>query len=350
MSHDDITMFTNKRILIIGGTGSLGKGIVHRLISCRHGRPDSVTVFSRDEAKQLYMRRLFSDIVDKKILRFRIGDIRDFMAIQLALQNIDIVFNAAAMKQVPNCEYFPDEAVATNVTGPLNIIRAIAVNNLAVETVIGISTDKACHPVNVMGMTKALQERILTGANLHLHRTRLICTRYGNVLGSRGSVIPLFHRQIKAGGPVTITNAKMTRYFLSLEHAVDTLMATYRLGRPGDIFVPQIPAVQIRSLAECLISERPINIEVIGCRPGEKIHEILISQEEAERTIEVERYYVVRASLPELQDGPRKRSALMGEYSSQSNTMNRAELLDMLTHNRLRVEDAPDFGGFFEST
>jgi FlaA1/EpsC-like NDP-sugar epimerase len=360
VTRDAKTMFDGKRILVTGGTGSLGKVLVARLLSGRYGRPESVTVFSRDEAKHYDMRILFSrltaaseDVIysdHERILRFRIGDVRDFGAVQQVLKHTDIVFNAAALKQVPNCEYFPAEAIATNVGGPLNITRAIATDHLPVESVIGISTDKACHPVNVMGMTKALQERIFISANMDAHDTRLICARYGNVLASRGSVIPLFHSQIKLGGPVTITTREMTRYFLSLEQAVDTVIDAYRLGQPGDIFIPRVPSSRIELLAECLIGDRPIEIKEIGIRPGEKIHEILVAEDEAERTVECENYYVIRPSLPELQDRLPSKPALSTEYSSRSDVMSRDQLMAMLIANRLRVEDAPDFNALFGST
>src|SRR5262245_11682058 len=307
------TLFEGKNILVTGGTGSLGKVLVHRLLSGKHGRPASVIVFSRDEAKQYDMRILFAQLAaasedviyrdHEKILRFRIGDVRDFAAVSQALLGIDIVFNAAALKQVPNCEYFPYEAVATNISGPLNITRAIASLGFPVEAVIGISTDKACHPVNVMGMTKAIQERAWISANLTCPHTRLISARYGNVLASRGSVLPLFHSQIKAGGPVTITSRDMTRYFLSLDQAVDIIVDTYRIGRPGETIIPRVPSSNIAMLAECLIGDRPIEITEIGIRPGEKVHEILIAEDEAERTIARDKYYVIRPALPELADG-----------------------------------------------
>ena len=205
----------NKRVLITGGTGSLGKVLVRRLLCEELGRPRQIIVFSRDEAKQHFMRLEYmnrgqatDEVIYRNfeaILAFRIGDVRDYHSVAAALSNVDVVFNAAALKQVPTCEYFPFEAVQTNIGGPENIVRAIREHHLAVETVIGISTDKACKPVNVMGMTKAIQERVFISANLDLPHTRFICARYGNVLASRGSVIPLFHDQIGRGGPVTLT-------------------------------------------------------------------------------------------------------------------------------------------------
>ena len=355
----DASLFDGKRILVTGGTGSLGKVLVRRLLSGLHGRPESVTVFSRDEAKHYDMRLLFDriaaaseDVVYQdhaKTLRFRLGDVRDFNAVQQALAGVDVVFNAAALKQVPNCEYFPGEAIATNVGGPLNITRAIAAAKLPVETVIGISTDKACHPVNVMGMTKAMQERILIAANLDSPGTRMICARYGNVLASRGSVVPLFHHQIRSGGPVTITTSEMTRYFLSLEQAVDTVIDAYRFGEAGDIVIPRVPASGIRMMAECLIGDRDIPIRELGIRPGEKIHEILIADDEAERTVARENYYAIRPSLPEFSEGAPIVPVLHAEYSSRDHVMDREQLMTMLRFNRLRIEDEPDFTTMFGS-
>ena len=207
------------------------------------GTPRKIIVLSRDEAKQHEMRvsyltsKVPTDEVIynnfRRLLEFRIGDVRDFHSVSSALQNVDVVFNAAALKQVPSCEYFPYEAVMTNISGPENIVRAIRELRLPIETVVGISTDKACKPVNVMGMTKALQERVFLTANIDCPGTRFICVRYGNVLASRGSVIPLFHEQIRTGGPVTITTEDMTRFLLSLDQAVDTVFAALKGALAG---------------------------------------------------------------------------------------------------------------------
>jgi UDP-glucose 4-epimerase len=208
-------------------------------------------------------------------LRFIIGDIADENAVRSALQGADVVFNAAALKQVPSCEYFPSQAVRTNVIGADHIVRVIRQHRLPVQTVIGISTDKACKPVNVMGMTKAIQERIFVQANLDCGDTRFVAARYGNVLASRGSVVPLFLDQASRGGPLTITTPDMTRFLLSLDQAVDTIFEAVRLGQPGETYIPRVPSAKVIDIAEALIGERKIGTEITGIRPGEKIHEIL---------------------------------------------------------------------------
>ncbi|HEX5964517.1 MAG TPA: polysaccharide biosynthesis protein, partial [Pyrinomonadaceae bacterium] len=248
-------MLTGKRVLVTGGTGSLGKVLVRRLLSGEMGVPKQITVFSRDEAKQHSMRlaferlRIATDEVIyhnfERLLQFRIGDVRDPHSVATALNDADVVFNAAALKQVPSCEYFPYEAVQTNITGAENIIRAIRESRIPVETVVGVSTDKACKPVNVMGMTKAIQERLFVRANLDAEQTRFIGVRYGNVLASRGSVIPLFHEQIRHGRPITITTSDMTRFLLSLEQAVDTIFAALREGARGEIYIPRVPSAKV---------------------------------------------------------------------------------------------------------
>jgi len=336
--------FEGKRVLITGGTGSLGKVLVKRLLNGAHGVPASVTVFSRDEAKQHFMRLHYQQrtvATDEVIfrnfqqrLRFRIGDVRDYASLAAALCDTDIVFNAAALKQVPSCEYFPWEAVRTNVEGAHNIVRAISELGLPVQCVVGISTDKACKPVNVMGMTKALQERVFIQANLSCRKTRFVCARYGNVLASRGSVIPLFLEQIKHGGPVTITTPDMTRFLLTLEDAVDTIIAAVEHGEPGDTFIPRVPAARIVDIAQALIGDRPIKTEIVGVRPGEKIHESLISEEEATRTVTKESWYVVRPMLPELV-ASMPVSALDGEYSSDRDLLTSEQARELLLRNNL---------------
>ncbi len=238
---------------------------------------------------------------------------------------------------MPTCEYFPFEAVQTNIVGAENIVRAILTLNLPVETVVGISTDKACKPVNMMGMTKAIQERIFIRANLDSPRTRFVCVRYGNVLASRGSVIPLFHEQIRSGGPVTITTPEMTRFLLSLDDAVDVIFAAVRGGQRGETYIPRIPAARVVDIAHVLIGDRPIDVQVIGVRPGEKVHEILVSEEEAHRTTERDGYYVILPILPELQTVETGARPLCDEYSSADDLMAAEPLRDFLERHQLLI-------------
>ncbi|PYS46228.1 MAG: polysaccharide biosynthesis protein [Acidobacteria bacterium] len=342
-------MLTDKSIVVTGGTGSLGKVLVRRLLSGEMGLPRRITVFSRDEAKQHHMRlayqhrRAATDEVIyhnfEQLLQFRIGDVRDLHSVATVLRGADVVFNAAALKQVPSCEYFPFEAVQTNITGAENIVRVIRENHLPVETVVGISTDKACKPVNVMGMTKAIQERLFVCANLDCPDTRFICVRYGNVLASRGSVIPLFHEQIRRGGPVTITTTEMTRFLLSLEQAVDTIFAALSEGERGETYIPRVPSARVVDIAEVLINGRPVKTVVTGIRPGEKTHEILVSEEEAHRTMERGSYYVITPMLPELKSVDELKSPLQKEYSSADDIMSKSDLLELLKKHELLADD-----------
>jgi UDP-glucose 4-epimerase len=342
-------MLSSKTILVTGGTGSLGKVLIRRLLSGEMGTPRKIIVLSRDEAKQHEMRLSYlnskastDEIIYnnfKRLLEFRIGDVRDFHSVSSALQGVDIVFNAAALKQVPSCEYFPYEAVRTNISGPENIVRAIRELKIPVETVVGISTDKACKPVNVMGMTKAIQERIFITANLDCTHTRFICVRYGNVLASRGSVIPLFHEQILSGGPVTITTSDMTRFLLSLDQAVDTIFAALRNAKRGETYIPRVPSSKVTDIAAVLIGDRRIKTIITGIRPGEKIHEILVSEEEAHRTIERGDYYVIQPILPELCDADEKYIPLGHEFSSKDNVMAPREVKKTLAKFDLMVKE-----------
>jgi FlaA1/EpsC-like NDP-sugar epimerase len=330
----------DKRILVTGGTGSLGQTLVRRLLTGEMGKPTKITVFSRDEAKQHEMRLDFmhrktatDEIIyenSQQILKFRIGDVRDYSSLAAAMREADVIFNAAALKQVPTCEYAPFEAVQTNVIGAYNIVRAIRENNLKIETVVGISTDKACKPINVMGMTKALQERILIEANRDLPDTRFICVRYGNVIASRGSVVPLFIEQIRNGGPVTITLPEMTRFLLSLDKAVDTIFAAVREANRGETYVPKVPSAKVVDIAKALMNEQKVEIVFIGIRPGEKIHEIMVSEEEVYRTVERNGYYVILPILPELRKEKNIQPALKGEYSSQHGNLSIDEIKKLL--------------------
>lgn len=327
-----------KNVLVTGGTGSLGHAVVRRLLTGELGVPARVTVFSRDEAKQHDMRLSFlrrreatDDIIYRnstQVLRFVIGDMRDYPSVLQAVRDAHLVIHAAALKQVPSCEYFPFQAVQTNLIGTQHLVQAVRDNRTSVETVVGISTDKACKPINVMGMTKAIMERILIEANLE-SGVRFACVRYGNVVASRGSVVPLFLDQIAQGGPVTLTMKEMTRFLLTLDQAVDTVFAAIRSGQAGETWVPKAPAARVEEIADVMIGGRPMEKVFIGIRPGEKIHELMVSEEECYRTVERDGYYVIRPMLPELR-GEERPAALTGEYSSEVITVHARELEPLL--------------------
>jgi UDP-glucose 4-epimerase len=329
-----------KRVLVTGGTGSLGRRVVRRLLEGAVGRPQHVVVLSRDEAKQHDMRLQFQqqqaatdEVIYRnfrELLRFRIGDVRHYPTVLEAVADADIVVHAAALKQVPTCEYFPMEAVRTNVLGADALVRAVRTSGRHVEAVVGISTDKACKPVNVMGMTKALMERVLVEANIGSSGTRFVGVRYGNVIASRGSVVPLFRYQIEQGGPVTVTLPEMTRFLLTLDRAVDTVFAALGGARPGEIYVPRVPAARVVDLAVALIGDRDIPITFTGIRPGEKVHEIMVSEEECYRTIARGDYYVICPMLPECGTEMEGAPALTAEYSSADVTLDRAGLLELV--------------------
>ena len=332
--------FEGKRILVTGGTGSLGQTVVRRLLTGEMGQPAKITVFSRDEAKQHHMRLSYlsrqvatDEVIYRnfqQLLSFRIGNVRDYSSVLQAVREADVVIHAAALKQVPTCEYFPFQAVQTNIVGTHNLVRAIRENDTPVELVVGISTDKACKPINVMGMTKALLERIFVEANMGSTETRFVGVRYGNVIASRGSVVPLFLDQIACGGPVTVTLKEMTRFLLSLDQAVDMVFAAARHALPGEIYVPKVSAARVVDLAKALINGRDIPITYTGIRPGEKIHEIMISEEECYRTVERSGYYVITPMLPELRSAPIDQPALTSEYSSANVTLSQADLHALL--------------------
>jgi UDP-glucose 4-epimerase len=343
-----MSIFERKTVLITGGTGSLGKVLVRRLLSGDAGTPKKIIVFSRDEAKQHFMRveyqhkkRVTDEIIYhnfEQLLEFRIGDVRDYHALCSALKGADIVINAAALKQVPSCEYFPFEAVQTNITGAQNMVMAIRENGFNVDIVVGVSTDKACKPVNVMGMTKAIQERVFVSANITVPSTRFVCVRYGNVLASRGSVIPLFHEQIRNGGPVTITTSDMTRFLLPLERAVDTVFAAIEGANPGETYVPSVPAARIVDVAKAMIGDRDIELVYTGIRPGEKVHEVMVSSEEGWHTYERDGYYVIKPLLPELvkdEPGLKPRDK---QYSSADSLMTVQQTAELLERYGLMVD------------
>jgi FlaA1/EpsC-like NDP-sugar epimerase len=350
-------MLDGAAVLVTGGTGSLGQAFIRRVLRGERGTPTKVIAFSRDEAKHHAMKTTWKHLhaaTDdiyysnfEELIQFWIGDVRDYEMVRRAVAESDIVIHAAAMKQVPTCEYFPAQAVATNIIGAENVVRAARATP-RVQTVVAISTDKACKPINVMGMTKAIQERIVVEGNLHQDHCRMAAVRYGNVLSSRGSVIPLFLDQIAHGGPVTITLPQMTRFLLSLDRAVDTIFEALESAHGGDVIVPKIDSARVEDIALALIGDREIEIIRIGIRPGEKIHEILVSEEEAFRTVERNGYYVVQPLLPEFRSGDTLQP-LSGEYSSADAVLTGEGLTRLLAEShfvdaatravRLRVPD-----------
>lgn len=347
MKLEDGLDFSDKRILITGGTGSLGRALVKRLLSMGDKSPSKIIIFSRDEAKQHYMRldylqkREATDEIIynnfKRSVEFRIGDVRDFRAVTSAISNVHTIIHAAALKQIPSCEYFPIEAINTNVLGSINIVEAIRSKGSShcVRKVIGISTDKACMPVNSYGMAKSLMERVFVSANIDHLGASFSLVRYGNVLASRGSVIPLFKDQINNGGPVTITHRDMTRFFFSLDDAVDVVFKCYKSAHPGEIVVPKLPSFTIMNIASALILRlnKNINIKVTGLRPGEKLHETLISDVEAPISFDMgDRYYIITPMLPELQSRT-VTNCLDSSYTSKDFVLDLEETLKLLERN-----------------
>lgn len=346
----EASVLSGKRVLITGGTGSLGKRLVKRILSGDYGMPERVIVFSRDEAKQHEMRLEYLNAVGKtdevvfenfkRVLQFEVGDVRDARRLQEAVADVQIVVNAAALKQVPTCEYFPFEAVQTNVVGTQNLIRAVRARGRDVEVVVGVSTDKACHPVNVMGMTKAIQERLLVEANLRSPSVRFVYVRYGNVLASRGSVVPLFRQQIESGGPVTLTSRAMTRFFLTLDRAVETVIQAICFARCGEGVIPRVDAVRVEDLALAIIGSKKIGLVETGIRPGEKLDEVLVSDEEARRTIPAAGYLRILPMLPELRaqhEGP----FLDQQYCSCDSVLSFTEVVALVERHGLASTAAP---------
>jgi UDP-glucose 4-epimerase len=281
--------FAGKTVLVTGGTGSFGTQIVKSLLKFDLAQ---LVIFSRDEKKQYDMR---DEYADEPRLRFIIGDMRDYDVLAQALRGIDIVYHAAALKQIPNCETFPMEAVRTNVLGAENLRRAAIESR--VSTVVALSTDKAVKPVNVMGMTKALGEKILLNPANHQTQVRFMCVRYGNVLGSRGSVVPLFRNRIEQGRPLPVTDPHMTRFLLTLPQAIDLVIHSTVNGQGGNLYVRKMPATTIglltQVMSKALTGRDDYPIEYVGARPGEKIDEVLVSEEEMSRAVESESYFEI---------------------------------------------------------
>ncbi|MAY42199.1 MULTISPECIES: polysaccharide biosynthesis protein [unclassified Neptuniibacter] len=292
-------MFDNKILLITGGTGSFGNAVLRRFLNSGLAE---IRVFSRDEKKQDDMRKLYGNTK----LKFYIGDVRDYNSVLNATRGVHYIYHAAALKQVPSCEFHPMEAVKTNVMGTENVLEAAIMNN--VERVVCLSTDKAVYPINAMGISKAMMEKVMVAKSRNLDGTNtVICgTRYGNVMASRGSVIPLFADLIKVGKPMTITDPNMTRFMMTLEDAVDLVLYAFEHGKNGDIFVQKAPAATIQTLADAMkellgLPEHPVN--VIGTRHGEKLYEALLSREEMSAAEDRGDYYRVPPDLRDLNYG-----------------------------------------------
>lgn len=287
--------FKNKILLITGGTGSFGKAVLKRFLN---SDIKEIRIFSRDEKKQDDLRKQ----INSNKVKFYIGDVRDKSSISNAIVGVDYVFHAAALKQVPSCEFFPLEAVKTNILGTENVLETAIQHK--VKKVIVLSTDKAVYPINAMGMTKAVMEKVMVARSRNLSESdTILCgTRYGNVMASRGSVIPLFVEQIKAGNPLTITNPDMTRFMMTLDDAVDLVLYAFQNGKQGDIFIQKSPASTIQTLAEAIIKLYKANseIKVIGTRHGEKLFESLVSKEEMVHSVDMGDYYRLPADTRDL--------------------------------------------------
>ena len=324
-------MFKDKTLLITGGTGSFGNAVLQRFL---HSDFAEIRVFSRDEKKQEDMRvALKSDKV-----KFYIGDVREYDSVHDALQGVDYVFHAAALKQVPSCEFYPMEAVRTNVIGAENVIRAAIAQE--VRRCVVLSTDKAVYPINAMGMSKALMEKVMVAKSRLCDpvKTVLSATRYGNVMASRGSVIPLFLKQLQEGKPLTITDPNMTRFLMSLEESVDLVLYAFEHARPGDIFVQKAPASTVGDLAQALreVLQRDNEIKIIGTRHGEKLYESLVSREEMARSEDLGGYYRVPADSRDLNydkyfvEGEMEISKIDDYTSHNTKRLSVAEVKDVL--------------------
>ena len=283
-------MFKNKTLLITGGTGSFGNAVLERFLNTDI---KEIRIFSRDEKKQEDMRIKYKN--DK--IKFYIGDVRDYRSVDDAMNGVDYIFHAAALKQVPSCEFFPTQAVRTNILGTENVLEA-AINH-GVKRVVVLSTDKAAYPINAMGMSKALMEKVAVakGREVSDNKTIICRTRYGNVMASRGSVIPLFCEQIEKGKPLTITNGEMTRFMMTLEDAVDLVIYAFKNGEQGDLFVQKAPAATINTLANAIkeLKNSDLPIKCIGTRHGEKLYEVLVTKEEMVNAIDMGNYYRIPA-------------------------------------------------------
>lgn len=315
-------MFKDKVLLITGGTGSFGNAVLKRFLD-EEVNIKQIRIFSRDEKKQDDMRKLYND----PRIKYFLGDVRNFDSVERSLEGVDYVFHAAALKQVPSCEFFPMEAALTNVTGTDNLLNASV--RMGVKKVICLSTDKAVYPINAMGISKSLMEKLYVAKSRLTDKTVFIGTRYGNVMASRGSVIPLFVQQIKEGKPLTITNPDMTRYMMSLENAVELVLFAFEHGNTGDLFVQKAPAATVRKLAEAILDIFKVKneIKIIGTRHGEKLYESLLTDEECLVAEDLGDYFRVR---------PDDRDLNYGKYFSEGVIPN-PHLIHYNSHNAYRL-------------
>lgn len=326
-----MSTFTNKTLMITGGTGSFGNAVLNRFLKTDIGE---IRIFSRDEKKQDDMRHDFQarmpEVADK--IKFYIGDVRDLQSVRAAMPGVDYIFHAAALKQVPSCEFFPMEAVRTNVIGTENVLTAAIEEG--VESVICLSTDKAAYPINAMGITKAIEEKVAVAKSRMSRKTKICCTRYGNVMCSRGSVIPLWIDQIKQGNPITLTEPSMTRFIMSLEEAVDLVLFAFEHGENGDLLIQKAPACTIQTQAEAvceLFGGKKEDIKVIGIRHGEKMYETLLTNEECAKAVDMGNFYRVPADNRGLnydkyfKDGDEKRNTLTEFNSNNTKRLNLEE-------------------------
>lgn len=326
-----MSLFKNKTLMITGGTGSFGNAVLNRFLKTDIGE---IRIFSRDEKKQDDMRHEFQakmpEVADK--IKFYIGDVRSLESVKSAMHGVDYVFHAAALKQVPSCEFFPMEAVRTNVIGTDNVLTAAI--DAGVESVICLSTDKAAYPINAMGITKAIEEKVAVAKSRMSGNTKICCTRYGNVMCSRGSVIPLWIEQIKSGNPITITEPTMTRFIMSLDEAVDLVLFAFEHGENGDLLIQKAPACTIETQAQAvteLFGGNKENIRIIGIRHGEKMYETLLTNEECAKAVDMGEFYRVPADNRGLnydkyfKEGDEKRNTLTEFNSNNTRRLNLAE-------------------------
>lgn len=326
-----MSLFTGKTLMITGGTGSFGNAVLNRFLTTDIGE---IRIFSRDEKKQDDMRHEYQAKYPKYAdkIKFYIGDVRSLESVRGAMHGVDYIFHAAALKQVPSCEFFPMEAVRTNVIGTDNVLTA-AIDE-GVECVICLSTDKAAYPINAMGITKAIEEKVAVAKSRYSGKTKICCTRYGNVMCSRGSVIPLWIDQIKAGNPITITEPSMTRFIMSLEEAVDLVLFAFEHGENGDLLIQKAPACTIQTQAEAvceLFGGKKSDIKVIGIRHGEKMYETLLTNEECAKAVDMGNFYRVPADNRGLnydkyfKEGETKRNTLTEFNSNNTRILNLEE-------------------------